>query len=51
LLRYQMAAGERMTVTPGVRLDLGSLPTNNTSGPTSASITGLSFSLTARTSF
>ncbi len=47
-LRYQMAAGERMTLTPGVRVDLGSLHTS--SGGT-ASVTGLSFSLTARTSF
>lgn len=47
-LRYQMAAGERVTLTPGVRFDLGSLPT---SGGGSASVTGLSVSLTARTSF
>ncbi|MFI5280251.1 MAG: hypothetical protein ACHQU1_07135, partial [Gemmatimonadales bacterium] len=48
-LRYQMAAGERMTVTPGLRLDVGSLTTG--AGNPSASVTGLSFSLTARTSF
>lgn len=48
-LRYQMAAGERMTVTPGLRLDLGSVAT--TAGSPNASITGFSVSLTARTSF
>lgn len=47
-LRYQMAAGERMTLTPGVRFDVGSLPTSSGG---SASLTGLSASLTARTSF
>jgi len=50
-LRYSMATGERMTLTPGLRLDLGSLATNNASGPASANVTGLSFSITARTSF
>lgn len=48
-LRYQMATSERMTVTPGLRLDLGSVAT--TQGNPDASVTGLSFSLTARTSF
>lgn len=47
-LRYQMATGERMTLTPGLRVDLGN---HATSGGGSASITGLSASLTARTSF
>jgi hypothetical protein len=47
-LRYQMAASERLTLTPGFRVDLGNL---TTSSGGSASVTGLSFSLTARTSF
>ncbi|MFI5206536.1 MAG: hypothetical protein ACHQU8_03890 [Gemmatimonadales bacterium] len=47
-LRYQMAAGERMTLTPGFRLDLGNLATSSGG---SASVSGLSVSLTARTSF
>jgi hypothetical protein len=47
-LRYQMAASERLTLTPGARFDLGSLPT---SGSGNASVTGFSLSLTARTSF
>jgi hypothetical protein len=48
-LRYQMAAGERLTLTPGARLDLGSLAT--TPGNPNASVTGVSLSLTGRTSF
>jgi len=47
-LRYQMATGERMTLTPGVRLDLGNLATSSGG---SASVSGLSVSVTARTSF
>jgi hypothetical protein len=47
-LRYQMAAGERLTLTPGIRVDLGNL---TTSSGGSARVTGLGFGLTARTSF
>ena len=45
-LRYQIAAGEQFTVTPGLRVDLGSLAAP---GSKTASLTGLSFSLMART--
>jgi len=46
-LRYALAASNRLTVVPGLRLDVGSLP----DGATSTSFTGYSASLTIRTTF
>ena len=46
--RYQMVAGERFTVIPAVRLDLGSVATGT---GTTASLTGFGASLTLRSSF
>ena len=45
--RYAIAASNRLTVVPGVRMDLGSLP----DGPTSVNFTGYNASLTIRTTF
>lgn len=46
--RYQMVAGERFTIVPAVRLDLGSV---STGAGTTASVTGFGASLTMRSSF
>ena len=46
-LRYALAASSRLTVVPGMRLDVGSLP----DGATSTSFTGYNASLTIRTTF
>ena len=45
--RYAIAASSRLTVVPGLRFDLGSLP----DGPTSVNFTGYNASLTIRTTF
>lgn len=46
--RYSVTTGGRVTMTPGVRFDMGSLPD---AGGTSYSFTGISANLSIRTSF
>jgi hypothetical protein len=48
IARYQIAAGDQLSITPGVRFDAGTLTASATATP---SFTGLSASLTLRTSF